>query len=69
MILSLVRSTNLPTYADDSFGNRNGPALNNTYFVDGSKSTPPFHHKHHMHLQHINLKLETTIEEVIIYPK
>jgi len=47
----------------------NGPALNNTYFVDGSKSTPPFHHKHHMHLQHINLKLETTIEEVIIYPK
>jgi hypothetical protein len=28
ILLSLIRSTHLPTYADDSFYNRNGPALN-----------------------------------------
>jgi len=31
-----------------------GPALLNTRFVDGSKNIPPYHHKHHIHLQRYN---------------
>ena len=48
---------------------QNGPALSNTYYVDGSKANPPYHHRHHMHLQHINVDLQTSIEGVIIYPQ
>ncbi len=43
LILTFVRVTNFPTYGDDSFGNRNGPAYN--IYQDGWVKIFRFKHK------------------------
>jgi hypothetical protein len=43
-----------------------GPALDNTTFLDGTKASPPFEHKSHFHVQNYNTSyVETTKDQIV----